>query len=123
LVTNLEIISITIISTFIFAFSSVYGKFLIKETGYSYHFILIQFVITFIILSGINGFLIVNRNIEIIQYFNQKVLLIVILSSLFAFLGFVALFKGFEVGDVSVGGVFLSSRVFVSIPLAFFCVW
>lgn len=114
------IIIIAIISTAIFAFASLFGKYLIQEIGNFYHFVLLQFVFQFLILLLVN--IALGIKIEFIfnvVFFNPQLIIGIISASLFAFGGFFTLFKGFEVGNVSVGGVYLSSRVFISVPIAF----
>jgi drug/metabolite transporter (DMT)-like permease len=45
--------------------------------------------------------------------------LIILLTSIFALMGYIAILLGFEKGKASVGGVVLSSRAFASIPLGY----
>jgi drug/metabolite transporter (DMT)-like permease len=114
---SIYIVAIAVFATLVFAVSSIYGRYLIFDTENSYHFYLYQTIVSFLLFFLINVLLIGLNIIEItpISLYNSY---IIILSSMFAFIGFLTLFRGFEVGDVSVGGVFLSSRVLVSVPLA-----
>ena len=105
---------ITITSTIIFAVTSIYGKIIIEELENSYYFFLLQILFILPILFFIN--LILKPNLTYLTSVSD--LLIAFFASIFAFIGYIFLYKGFEVGNVSVGGVMLSSRVLVSIPLA-----
>jgi hypothetical protein len=111
------ILAIIIIATFVFAASSIYGKFLIKEVQSSYHFLLLQIIFSFVLVCLVNIMLFLSGYYPAIDLQISGVVLI-FLASIFAFIGFVTLLRGFEIGDVSVGGVFLSSRVFISVPIA-----
>ena len=72
----------------------------------------------FIILAIV----LLTSNLDELIITSPKILSIMCLISLFAFLGYTTLLVGFQKGNVSVGGIILSSRVFVSIPLAFFLI-
>ncbi|MHA2103712.1 MAG: hypothetical protein ACW981_09805 [Candidatus Hodarchaeales archaeon] len=114
---SIYVVAIAVFATIVFAVSSIYGRYLIFDTENSYHFYLYQTIVSFFLYFLINILLIILNIIEIapISLYNSY---IIILSSMFAFIGLLTLFRGFEVGDVSVGGIFLSSRVLVSVPLA-----
>lgn len=105
--------------TVLFAFSSIYSKFLIERAGSSYHFFLIHIPLALTafwvlaVISMLNG-----DSFSSLQNMNHMAALIA--SSVFAWIGFVTLLRGFEVGNVSVGGVVLSSRVIFSVPIAIF---
>ena len=105
---------ITITSTIIFAITSIYGKIIIEDIENSYNFFLIQIVLMIPILIIINY--LISPDLSNLNSYND--LIKVFLASFFGFFGYIALYKGFEVGNVSVGGVMLSSRVLISIPLA-----
>lgn len=111
---NILIASIVITSTIIFAFTSIYGKILISKITNSWHFFILQTLLSIPILIIINFIL----KPDIGPLFEPEKIIILLIASLFAFVGFVTLYKGFETGNVSVGGVLLSARVLVSIPLA-----
>lgn len=107
---------ITIISTIIFAVTSIYGKVIIKDVQSSYNFFLMQIILFIPILTVVN----ILIQPDLTYLFSWLDMTKLVLASIFGFTGYVALYKGFEVGNVSVGGVMLSSRVLVSIPLAIF---
>lgn len=107
---------ITITSTVIFAVTSIYGKIIIKDVQSSYNFFLMQIILFIPVLTVVN--LIIQPDLTYLTSWRDMTK--VILASILAFTGYVALYKGFEVGNVSVGGVMLSSRVLLSIPLAIF---
>lgn len=103
-----------LIATILFAITSIYGKYIFTKMGSSYHFFLVQLIITGILLFIGNLILIP----DISSIYDLKNLFLLILSSFLAYVGFISLYRGFEVGNVSVGGVLLSSRVLITIPLA-----
>ena len=105
---------ITITATAIFAVTSIYGKIIIEDLENSYVFFLLQILFIAPVLLVLN--IIIRPDLSNLS--TPIDLIKVILSSVFSFVGYVFLYKGFEVGNVSVGGVMLSSRVLVSIPLA-----
>ena len=108
-----------LISVFLFAISSVITKFLIIKAGNPVNFLVYQLSIGMIVTSFIFSYLVMKGyNYSIL--FDFKYLIPIIISSTFAFLGFLSLLLGFENGNASVGGVILSSRVIASIPLAYF---
>ena len=111
---NELIATITITATIIFAVTSIYGKIIIEDLENSYVFFLLQISFISPILLILN--IIIRPDLT---YLTSPIdLLKVFFSSVFSFIGYVFLYKGFEVGNVSVGGVMLSARVLVSIPLA-----
>ena len=105
---------ITIISTIIFAVTSIYGKIIIENIENSYFFFLLQILFIVPILFVVN--LIIKPDLTYLSSLPD--LIMIFFASIFAFLGYIFLYKGFEVGNVSVGGVMLSARVLLSIPLA-----
>ena len=107
---------ITIIATIIFAVTSIYGKIIIKDVQSSYIFFLMQIILFIPVLTVVNVIL----QPDLTYLTSWEDMNKIILASVLAFAGYVALYKGFEVGNVSVGGVMLSSRVLLSIPLAIF---
>ncbi len=105
-----------IISINLFAVTTVLTKFQIKEIGGPFRFLAIQTsfglvpILAVVLLTGdtlVNTDLLIWGNI-------WKFLM----SIGFAYLGFITLMVGFSKGNASVGGVFLSSRLVVNIPLA-----
>ena len=87
------------------------------EMLYSYHFLVLQTsIIALISTSMLLATIILGLNWYAV--FTIQQLIPVILSAVLTFLGSVTVLRGFEVGNVSVGGVILSSRVFISIPAA-----
>lgn len=113
MIESLEII--TIISVIIFAFTSIYGKIIIEEVGSSYNFFLLQISLLIPVLLAFN--LLIIPDLTYIT--SVPDLLQLILASILSYIGYLFLYRGFELGNVSVGGVLLSSRVLISIPLAF----
>lgn len=108
-----------LISVFLFALSSVITKFLIVKTGGPVNFLLYQLSLGMIVMSLIFAFYVIN-GYEYSILFELKYLIPIFISSTFAFLGYISLLMGFEKGNASVGGVILSSRVFASVPMAYF---
>lgn len=108
-----------LISVFLFALSSVITKFFIVKAGGPVNFLLFHLSIGMIVMSLIFTFYVVN-GYDYSILFQLEYLIPIIISSTFAFLGFISLLLGFEKGNASVGGVILSSRVFASVPMAYF---
>ncbi len=98
--------------------ASVWTKFLLPKIGGPINLIVVQQSFTLIALL-IYMYVEVKSGYDISIVFNPEYMYYLLLSSLFGFLGFVTLIIGFQKGHASVGGVLLSSRVFVSIPLAY----
>ncbi len=98
--------------------ASVWTKFLLPKIGGPINLIVVQQSFTLIALL-IYMYVEVKNGYDISIVFNPEYMYYLLLSSLFGFLGFVTLIIGFQKGHASVGGVLLSSRVFVSIPLAY----
>lgn len=107
---------ITIVSTIIFAITSIYGKIIIEDIQNSYYFFLLEIACFVPMLIFVN--ILIRPDLQYLS--SSSDLLMVFFSSIFSFIGYITLYKGFEVGNVSVGGVMLSSRVLLSIPLAIF---
>lgn len=110
---------ILVISVNLFAISSILGKYLINESGDPLNFLLNQLIIALPFLFVISYFE-YWRDSSIISLMTPKLILAFFFLSLFAVVGYVSLLKGFDEGNVSVGGIILSSRVVLSIPLAVF---
>ncbi len=113
----MDFIWTALIAVFLFAATSVMAKYLIVMVGGPYRFLAYQltvglFVIWFILLLFDPTPL--NPNLKHPEVFRSF-----LLSSLFGFGGFVCLMIGFSKGNASVGGIFISSRLAVNIPLAF----
>ena len=79
--------------------------------------LLIQMVINFILIFVIYIILSV-LGLYPVEIINLEQYLYIIISTIFLFFGIITLYYGFKVGNVSVGGLILSSRVFVSVILA-----
>ncbi|MCE7734316.1 MAG: EamA family transporter [Candidatus Heimdallarchaeota archaeon] len=103
----------------LFAISSIIGKFLINESGGPLNFLMNQLIIALPILVVISYFEF-WKDTSIISLMTPKLIIVFFLLSLFAVVGYVSLLKGFDEGNVSVGGIILSSRVVLSVPLAVF---
>ncbi|RMG39741.1 MAG: hypothetical protein D6732_03860 [Methanobacteriota archaeon] len=113
----MEFIWTALIAIFLFAMTSVMAKYLIIMFGGPYRFLAYQLTAGLIIVWSI--LLMIDptplnpnlRNVDVVRS--------LILSSVFAFGGFVCLMIGFSKGNASVGGIFISSRLAINIPLAF----
>ncbi|MHA2249194.1 MAG: EamA family transporter, partial [Candidatus Kariarchaeaceae archaeon] len=107
------------VSIILFAFTSVITKFIIPEIGGPFRFLSVQLTLGVTVTSSILlGLVLGGYTINI--HNTPDILLKLILSTIFAFAGYTTLMIGFRKGNASVGGVILSSRVIVTIPLAFF---
>ena len=110
---------ILVISVNLFAISSILGKYLINDSGGPLNFLLYQLIIALPFLLVISYFE-YWRDSSIISLMTTKLILAFFFLSLFAVIGYISLLKGFDEGNVSVGGIILSSRVVLSVPLAVF---
>jgi hypothetical protein len=115
----LELYVITALpSISLFAITSILSKYLIPLIGGPYKFLTLHLGIGFPIL-------IILALLEYDNDFDGEILLeldiwlIILLTSVFALMGYVAILLGFEKGKASVGGIVLSSRAFASIPLGY----
>ena len=114
---DLTVIAV-LISITLFAFTTLLTKYVIAGAGGPYKFLTIQ-LSTGLVVMGI-FFLIFFRDELIDQdIFEPDVMAKFLLASVFGFLGFIFLLVGLEKGNASVGGIFISSRVIVNIPLAY----
>jgi drug/metabolite transporter (DMT)-like permease len=116
-VVDLTVIGV-LISITLFAFTTLLTKYVIAGAGGPYRFLTIQLSVGLVIISVL--FVIIFRD-ELIDpdIFHPDVLTKFFLACLFGFFGFVFLLIGLERGSASVGGIFISSRVIVNIPLAY----
>ena len=109
-------VTTAIFAIFLFAMTSVLTKFLINRIGGPFRFLTIQVgfgaIITTITLV-VSGIPIINPALA-----RTNIALQFGLSILFAYFGFITLMIGFSKGNASVGGIFLSSRLIINIPLA-----
>ncbi|MCY3415011.1 MAG: EamA family transporter [Candidatus Heimdallarchaeota archaeon] len=111
-------ILLALISIVLFAISSIISKFLIEKAGGPINFMAYQFSMGMGLLTLVMiYFIFTGFDFSIIL--NPYVILPLIAASVLAFGGFLFLLIGFNKGNVSVGGVILSSRVFISIPMAY----
>ncbi len=106
-----------ILAIIFFAGTSVLAKLLIPDVGGPYSFFVIQSVLA-APLAFFSLYLIEQR------VFNPaitdlSVALTFLTATLLGFVGFICLIIGFSKGNASVGGIFLSSRLVINIPLAF----
>ena len=109
-----------LISITLFAFSSVYGKILIEEMrGESYYLFVVMNLMTTMILIVVGVILFFSSSLFDSLY-DLRNLVLIFCSSMLSLLGFILILKGFEKGNASVGGMLLSMRVVISVPLAFF---
>ncbi|OLS19594.1 MAG: hypothetical protein HeimC2_40730 [Candidatus Heimdallarchaeota archaeon LC_2] len=102
-----------------FAVSSILGKYLISASGGPLNFLIYQLVIALPFLLIISYFE-YWKDSSIISLLTSRLLVAFFFISLFAVIGYLSLLTGFKEGNVSVGGIILSSRVVLSVPLAFF---
>ena len=110
---------VLVISVNLFAISSILGKYLINDSGGPINFLLYQLIIALPFLFVISYFEYWKES-SIISLMTPKLIVAFFLLSLFAVIGYISLLKGFDEGNVSVGGIILSSRVVLSVPLAVF---
>lgn len=110
---------IVVIAVNFFAISSIIGKYLIDECGGPINFLTYQLIIALPFLLIISYFEF-WRDSSLQSLLTVKLLVGFFLVSLFAFIGYISLLKGFNEGNVSVGGIILSARVVLSVPLAVF---
>ncbi len=106
-----------LIAVFLFATTSVMTKYLIAMVGGPYRFLAYQLTVGLTIIWSV-FFLFDSTPIDP-NLGNPEVVMSLLLSSIFAFGGFVCLMIGFSKGNASVGGIFIASRLIVNIPLAF----
>lgn len=95
------------------------GKYLINASGGPINFLVYQ-LITALPLLLIISYFEYWRDSSIISLMTLELFIAFFLLSLFAFVGYISLLNGFNEGNVSVGGIILSSRVILSVPLAVF---
>lgn len=112
-----SLILLVLFSMLLYSLSSVLSKFIIENLKFSYHFLILQSIIGCFVLIILLFFEILS-GLNISTVFNSYFFLLIVFSGIFTFIGTVTLFKGIEVGNVSASGVILSSRAFISIPLA-----
>jgi drug/metabolite transporter (DMT)-like permease len=110
---------ILVIAVNFFAISSIFGKYLINQCGGPLNFLIYQLIIAFPILLVISYFE-YWKDSSLADLMTVRLFVVFFLLSLFAFVGYISLLKGFDEGNVSVGGIILSARVVLSIPLAIF---
>ncbi len=114
---DLTVIAV-LISITLFAFTTLLTKYVIAGAGGPYKFLTIQLSMGLVVMAIL--FLIFFKD-ELIDpdIFRTDVLTKFLLACVFGFLGFVFLLVGLDKGNASVGGIFISSRVIVNIPLAY----
>ena len=107
-----------LISITLFAFTTLLTKYVIAGAGGPYKFLAIQLSTGLVVMTII--FLIFFRDELIDQdIFETDMMIKFLLACVFGFFGFVFLLVGLDKGNASVGGIFISSRVIVNIPLAY----
>lgn len=114
---DLTVIAV-LISITLFAFTTLLTKYVIAGAGGPYKFLTIQ-LSTGLVVMGIIFLLFFSDEIIDPDIFEPDVLTKFFLACVFGFFGFVFLLVGLEKGNASVGGIFISSRVIVNIPLAY----
>ncbi|OLS16509.1 MAG: hypothetical protein HeimC3_54520 [Candidatus Heimdallarchaeota archaeon LC_3] len=111
------LIPLAFISTIVYGIVALYIKYLLYHMKNPMNLLLIQMIINFIFILAI--YLVMSvlgiYPVEVITLGN---IILIIISTIFLFFGILSLYYGFKVGNVSVGGLILSSRVFVSVLLA-----
>ena len=113
------VISIVFVVTVLFAAAAVYSKLLISYMQNTFHLLFYHIIFNFLIILGLflaffsggNNFPDVILACDVI---------IIMISGGLTFAGIITLYQGFKEGNASIGGIFVSSRIIVSIPLAFF---
>lgn len=106
-----------LVAIVLFAFSSVLTKYLLISFGGPFRFYTTQLMFALPLLAFIAYF--ESDNIVTIDnYLDFKFQLIIFIISLLVFLGYVSLLNGFNSGNVSVGGIILSTRVMFAVPFA-----
>ena len=108
-----------VIAVNLFAISSIIGKYLINESGGPINFLTYQLIIALPFLLVISYFE-YWKDSSLVDLMTLRLFTAFFILSLFAFIGSISLLKGFEAGNVSVGGIILSARVIMSVPLAVF---
>lgn len=104
-----------VVAVFLFAFTSVISKYILKQLRAPYYYTLLQILVTLPI------FLIVMFSTSDISHLieiRDQYLLELVISSIFAFTGMLTLMLALDKGNASTAGIFLSTRVIFSIPLA-----
>lgn len=113
----MEFIWTALIAVFLFAATSVMAKYLISMFGGPYRFLAYQLTAGLVVVWSI--LLLIDPSPLSPNLKDPEVIRSFVLSSIFGFGGFVCLMIGFSKGNASVGGIFISSRLAVNIPLAF----
>lgn len=105
------------LSITMFSIGSIIVKYQIPATKSPYHFLILQLTMSFILFLGIY---LVDSQIHDpeLQSIQGNNLLLFLSASFFSFFGYMTFIIGLEEGKASVGAIFLSSRVFLSVPLA-----
>lgn len=114
---DLTVIAV-LISITLFAFTTLLTKYVIAGAGGPYKFLTIQLSLGLVVM-GIIFLLFFSDELIDPDIFEPDVLTKFLLACVFGFFGFVFLLVGLEKGNASVGGIFISSRVIVNIPLAY----
>ena len=110
----------SITAIIIFSLIAILLKYIIPEAGGGFQFLALNFITLFFFYVVIHIFY---------SLFTQSIpdpssyqILLIFFASIFGFLGSVTYIKGLEQGKASVGGVVLSSRVFIVVPLGYFLI-
>ncbi|MHA1989491.1 MAG: EamA family transporter [Candidatus Hodarchaeales archaeon] len=111
------LIPLAFLSAIAYSFSALSIKGLIYYMKNPVHILLYQMLLNFLLILII-GIILIFLGIYPDEIITLENVILIILSTTFLFFGVVSLYYGLKEGNVSVGGLILSSRVLVSIFLA-----
>ncbi|MHA2362692.1 MAG: EamA family transporter [Candidatus Hodarchaeales archaeon] len=101
------------IATIFFSIGILFGKFLLTYFKNPFHLLSLQIILSLVIILIV--FLILwLSGVEVIGNITPINFCLIVISSIFVFLGFGTLYYGLNHGNVSVSGIVLSSRVIFS---------
>jgi drug/metabolite transporter (DMT)-like permease len=111
------LIPLAFLSAIAYSFSALSIKSLIYYMKNPVHILLYQMLLNFLFILII-GVIMIFLGFYPIENITLENLILIIFSTTFLFIGVVSLYYGLKVGNVSVGGLILSSRVLISIFFA-----
>ncbi|MFX1536746.1 MAG: EamA family transporter [Promethearchaeota archaeon] len=106
------------IGTIVTSISFVYSKIVLAQIKNPIHMLFLQIVINYVLLLIIYFPSLLLFGLEINENLTITNVFIIFCSAMVIFTGLVAFFTGLQKGNVSAGGVIVSSRVIVSVLLA-----
>ncbi|MCH8908992.1 MAG: DMT family transporter, partial [Candidatus Heimdallarchaeota archaeon] len=108
-----------VFATILFGISSILTKFLIRDFGNSFNFLVYQLLVSFPLVALL-AYVEITRFDGLDGFLSVRTIMIMLVLSFFTFFGYMFLLFGWEKGDISVGGIILSTRVLIATPLAYF---